>query len=102
MNPSSTPEPAGSTRPAAPAKTDITHKMIPNRANYSGKTRRTSKIHWRKGRSTVTGQSRSETRNVLIGLSCANESEPLPACLSHQLVLPSNLSRHGHRIGDQG
>ena len=35
-------------------------------------------------------------------LSCANESEPLPACLSHQPVLPSNLSRHGHRIGDQG
>ncbi|SRR5713101_5491761 len=29
--------------------------MIPNRANYGGKTRRTSKIHWRKGRSTVTG-----------------------------------------------
>src|SRR6266581_2862610 len=25
--------------------------MIPNRANYSGKTRRTSKIQWRKGRS---------------------------------------------------
>jgi len=30
--------------------------MIPNRANYGGKTRRTSKIHWQKGRSTVTGQ----------------------------------------------
>jgi hypothetical protein len=29
--------------------------MIPNRANYGGKTRRTSKIHWQKGRSTVTG-----------------------------------------------
>src|ERR1700749_1460647 len=30
--------------------------MIPNRANYGGETRRTSKIHWQKGRSTVTGQ----------------------------------------------
>ena len=28
---------------------------VPNRANYGGKTRRTSKIHWQKGRSTVTG-----------------------------------------------
>jgi len=37
-----------------------------------------------------------------IKMSCANGSEPLPACLSHQLVLPSNLSRHGHWIGDQG
>ena len=31
-------------------------QIIPNRANYGGKTRRTSKIHWQKGRSTVTGQ----------------------------------------------
>jgi len=30
--------------PAAPAKTDITYTMIPNRANYGGKTRRTSKM----------------------------------------------------------
>jgi len=29
--------------------------MIPNRADFGGKTRRTSKIHWQKGRSTVTG-----------------------------------------------
>jgi hypothetical protein len=33
------------------------------RATYGGETRRTSKIHWRKGRSTVTGQL----------LSCDNE-----------------------------
>ncbi|PBC47277.1 hypothetical protein CJ177_44095 [Rhodococcus sp. ACPA1] len=26
-----------------------------NRANYSGETARTSKIHWQKGRSSVTG-----------------------------------------------
>lgn len=44
-NPSSNPDLAGSARPAAPTKTDITHKMISNRANYSGKTRRPSKIH---------------------------------------------------------
>jgi len=56
-NPSSNPEPepAGSTR-SPTSETDITRKMIPNRANYGGKTRRTSKIHWQKGRSTVTGQ----------------------------------------------
>jgi hypothetical protein len=29
---------------------------VGNQANYGGKTCRTSKIHWQKGRSTVTGQ----------------------------------------------
>lgn len=28
-------------------------------------------------------------------MSCADESEPLPACLSHQLGLPSKLSHRG-------
>ena len=41
--------------------------MIPNRANYGGKTRRTSKINWQKGRSTVTGHVPSSAQ---IALAC--------------------------------
>jgi hypothetical protein len=52
--------------------------MIPNRANYGGKTRRTSKIHWQKGRSTVTGQLHAVPGfdEMVVLLSCAIGTEP--------------------------
>jgi hypothetical protein len=61
---------------------------VGNRANCDGRTRRTSKIHWRKGRSTVTGHKTSDQdqKRSRAVMSCASESEPLPGFLSHLRV----------------
>src|SRR5579863_4850097 len=59
--------------------------MIPNRANYGGKTRRTSKIHWQKGRSTVTGQCRSRERERPRGTIVMCRQNGPRTALSHRI-----------------
>src|SRR6266487_4983832 len=51
----------------------------PERANYGGKTRRTSKIHWRKGRSTVTGHPVGYPISEDFRVKC-----PVPSNVSHR------------------
>jgi len=48
------------------------------RATYGGETRRTSKIHWQKGRSTVTGHDLTLAIAIATFIWC-----PLPSDLSH-------------------
>jgi hypothetical protein len=54
----------------------------------NGDNRWLGNIQWRKGRSTVTGQ-RLRSPDLVASryrVSFANESEPLPACLSYLQV----------------
>jgi hypothetical protein len=59
-------------------------------------TKRAIKIRNENGQKGHTGEPGSGSEGwQMLKLSVANESELLPACLSHQLVLPSKSSHRG-------